>query len=908
MMRCVSVYRALLRCYPAAFRDEYGDQMLLTFAEQLGEAGRTGGTVEQTALWAHAAWDALTVAPKEHWHVIIQDIRYALRTLSARPGFTAVAILSLALGIGANTAIFSLWNGLLHSSLPGVYRPEQLVMLSNPDTAGGWFGNSTGDRDWLTYSEFEQLRDHAGSFSAMMASQSSLGRWQVRFDGGGWEDTDGRLVSDGYFQFLGVSPALGRVFTAGDDRADSPYAVISYNYWQRRFGGRPDALGKTFVVRNAVLTIIGVTPRGFLGETAGEQPDLWIPLRMQPRVLPGDDLLHDAPPEKKMWLHVFGRLRTGVTATQAEAEANAIFKADLQSFYGAVTSPDRRRVYLDQRLKIRPGARGASETRSDFSTSLTALLGAVGLLLLIACANLANLLLARGAARKPEMALRISLGASRGRLIRQLITESLVLATAGGLAGLATAWFVHGVLVRVIVQSDEGFHMNFTLDPLVLAFTVAVTLGAGILFGLLPAWQVTSTDAGASLKEQSRATGSRERMRLGRSLVSLQLALSLPLLAGAGLLARTVFNLQHVDLGFPPERLALVGIDSRVAGYNSARSAALFQDLLGRIQRIPGVKMASFSDNGVFTGSDSGDSIEVEGYTPKDDHDKDAAWDIVGPGYFSTLGIPMLLGREILESDHPGGPKVCVINEAFAKKFFAGRNPIGVHLTAIDEAPGGVHRTTYQVVGVAKDARTIGLRGNIEPRFYMPVTQPHADSVKRANFLIRTATEGALVLPAVRQVLQRVDASLPISYARSIEEQMARRTAPDRATAQVAVVFGCVALALAAIGLYGVLSYSIARRQGEIAIRIAVGAQPGSVIAMILRETSALVIAGTVLGAGLTSAALRLIASELYGIAPQDPLTLTAAVGLLLAVALSAVYLPARRASRLDPMSALRQE
>jgi predicted permease len=899
-----AVYRALLYCYPAAFRQEYGNQMLLMFAEQLGEARRTGGRLEQAALWAHATWDALTIAPKEHWHVIVQDLRYALRTLAASPSFSAVAILSLALGIGANTAIFSLWNGVLHAPLPVVHKPEQLAILTNPDTAGGWFGNATGNRDWLTYAEFEQLRDRSGGFSDMMASQSFLDRWQVRFDGRDWEEAYGRLVSGGYFQVLGVSPALGRAFTADDDRVDSPYAVISYNYWQRRFGGRPEALGATFTLRNLVLTIIGVAPRGFIGETAGQRPDLWIPLRMQPSVMPGPDLLHETPPVKAMWLHVFGRLKPGVTPAHAEAEANAIFKAGLESFYGAVASAERRRELLDQSLKIRPGAGGASHTRRDFSTSLTALLAAVGVLLLIACANLANLLLARGAARRPEMALRLSLGASRGRLIRQLVTESLVLAAAGGLAGLATAYFLHGALVGMIAKSDENFQTTFALDPLALVFTMAVTLAAAMLFGLVPAWQVTKTDAGTGLKEESRsATGGLGRMRWGRSLVSLQLALSLPLLVGAGLLARTLYNLQHQKLGYPAERLMLVGINAGAAGYDSTRSGVLFRELLRQIERIPGVKAASFSHHGVFTGTRSSDSIEVEGYSPKGDQDRSAATDMVGPGYFSTLGIPIVLGREILESDRAGAPKVCVINEAFAKRFFSGRNPIGMRISLMGDAK----RTTYQVAGVAKNARTQTLRGEVAPLFYVPATQPPDEDMKRADFLIRTATEATPVLAAVRQAFHRVNAALPISSARSIEEQMAPLTAQDRTTAQLAVVFGCVALTLAAVGLYGVLSYGIARRRGEIAIRIALGAQPGRVITMILGETAGLVITGLAAGAGLAYAASRLITSQLYGVAPQDPVTLALAVGILVLVALGAAYLPARRASRLDPMTALRQ-
>ena len=833
-----------------------------------------------------------------------RDVRYALRTLRKSPGFTATAVLSLALGIGANTALFGLWHGVLYASLPGVREPGQLVMLSNPDESGSWTGRVDGPRAWLTYEEFEQLRDHAQSFSSVMASQSSLGRWQARVDGGPPEEVNGRFVSGGFFHLLGVDPAIGRTFTTAEDRGEAPYAVLSHHFWQRRFGGRVDVLGKTILVGKASVTIIGVTAPGFIGETSGQQPDLWLALRLQPTVEPGRDRLHDTPPQKAMWLHVFGRLKPGVTRAQAETEANAVFQAGLESFYGAVASGERRAEYLDQRLEIHSGARGASPTRAEFADSLSALLAAVGVLLLVACSNLANLLLARGAARTPEMALRLSLGASRGRLIGQLATESLVLAAMGGVAALAAAYSLHAALVGMIAQSDSQFAMTFSLDPFVLAFVVAATLAAALLFGVLPAWYATKTSAAASLKEQGRGLiGSSGRMRSGRFLVSLQLALSLPLLFGAGLLAQTVYNLQRTDLGFPSDRLLLVRVDLRESVPDPIRRDQLRHQLLAQFRQLPGVRAASHSQLGVFSGGNSVASIDVEGYVPSGHRDPESDLDRVGPGYFSALGARIQLGRDIEEHDRGDAPKVCVINEAFARVFFDGRNPLGRRVTWIDEDQA---RTAYQVVGVADNIRTQHLRGEIPPRFFVPVVQrpPASNS---PTFLIRTATEPTLVLEAVRTTIQRVDPALSILSASSVEERMAPLTAQDRTTATLAMAFGCVALALAAIGLYGVLSYGVARRTSEIAVRLALGAVPGRVISMLLRETTALVGTGLAVGGGLAYTASRLIDSRLHGVAPRDPLTLASATALLLVVALTAAYVPAKRASKLNPVAALRQ-
>jgi predicted permease len=834
---------------------------------------------------------------------LAQDLRYAFRAMRTSPGFTAVALLSLALGIGANVAIFNLWYRVLYSNLPGVRDPRELVMLTNPDSLGAWNGNMDGEQPYVSYTEFNLLRDRADSFSELAAVQSFLGGWRVRIGNSDWEEVNGHLVSGEFFEVLGVKPAIGRAFTRADEPVGAgPYAVISHNFWQRRFGGDAAVLGRTLSFRASALTIIGVTPPGFAGAVNAQEPDLWVPIGMQRTVAPGDDLLRDNPPAKWSWLHVIGRLKPGVTPAQAEAQSNTIYKTHLESFYSGV-SQERRGEYLDQRLRLHSAARGISWARGAFSSSLAALLVAVGVLLLIACANLANLLLARGAGRKPEMAVRLSLGADRRRLVRQLMTESGVLAFMGGAAGLALAYFLHAGLVYLMRLSDSDFRMDLAVSPLLLAFTAATVIAAALLFGILPALQTTNTSAGAALKEQGRgATGSRNRMRWRRLLVSVQLALSLPLLVCAGLLAQTFRNLQRVDLGYPAEGLLQVRLDTRTAGYEPARRDALLRDLRNEFRALPGVRNMSFAHNGVFTGTDSGLTIEVEGYTPKGDNDRGAGYDLVGPDYFSTVGVPILMGREILETDTAAALKIAVINEAFARQFFEGRNPIGMHFSSVR----GDQRVLHEIVGVAKDTRTLLVRGGVRPRYYIPATQAFDPTNVRANLLIRAAGEPGPILASVRRILQRRDATLPVLYARTVTEQIEPQIAQDRAMAQLAGVFALVALALATIGIYGVLSYSVARRSGEIAIRMALGAPSRRVLAMILRETTGVIAMGLVLGAALAYGATRLIQNQLLGVSASEPLTPALAIALLLAAALIAAYIPARRASRMDPSVSLR--
>jgi predicted permease len=882
-MRSVSIFRALLYLYPAAFRHEYGNQIVQAYSEQLQYR-------RPASLWLRAIFDVFTIAPKEHLHVILHDIRYALRTLAASPQFAAIAVLSLALGIGANTALFSLWYNVLHSALP-VKDPDSLVMLTDPGASGVSIGLETGQRSLLTYAEYGQLRDASPGFTGVMAAQSSIGVWQVQKDGGASEEVRGRLVSGGFFDVLGVAPQLGRTFAYEMEKGPAPYAVISHNFWLRRFGGSSEVIGQTITIRKARLTILGVMPAGFFGETVGQRPDLWVPLTMQAEVQPGRDLLHDLPSDKVMWLRVFARLQPGVTAQRAEVEANAVFKASLEAHYGT-SAQGTRESPLDQNLHVSPAATGASAIRGKFSDPLNILLAAVGVVLLIACANLANLLLARGAARQSEIGLRLSLGASRGRIVRQLFTESLVLAAIGGAAGIACAYLLHRALAAMIAESVQTFQMDFRMDPLIFGFTLAATLGSAILFGLLPAWQAT------------RAPGRfARRAPWGRLLVSAQLALSVPLLVGAGLLAGTLYNLQRVDLGYPADHVLAVRLDTLVAGYGLERTLAVLEDLRGQFQRIPGVLGVSYSKNGVFGGRNSGDDVEVEGFTAMKDDDHYSAYDMVGPRLFTSLGIPIRRGRDITEEDRAGGKQVAVINHAFAERFFAGRNPIGMRITNVD----GAERTSMEVVGVLAPARMARVRGEVQPVYYVPMTQP-LSLPDGGTFAIRTVNEASSILNVVRDIIRRTDRDVSILWARSVEERIEEQLVQDRVSARLAVVFGGVAVVLAAIGLYGLLSYGVARRVGEISIRLALGALPIRVVGMLLRETSVLVIAGLAAGGVLAYGAARLVANQLYGLTASDPLIIGGAVGLLLLAAFVAAWFPAWRASRLDPAIALRRE
>ena len=837
----------------------------------------------------------------------LHDLRFAGRTLARTPAVTTIAVLSLALGIGANTAIFSLIDTVLLKLLP-VRDPQRLVLLSDPEANGVSVGSHGGERNLFSYGEFKHIRDKQQVFDGMFVAQSEAERTRASVDDGPLEDVRERLVSGAYFSVLGVTPLIGRTFTEADDRAEhaAPYAVLSYSFWDRRFGRSADVLGKRITIGKALLSVVGVAPPGFFGETVGDPPDIWIPMMMQPDVMPGRNWLKDDETvvTRVEWLQMMGRLKPGTTLAQAQANISLVFRQLLESYHVSGLSEEQRRNQLGQTIKARAGGKGASSLRGDFGQPLVVLMALVGFVLLIACANIANLLLARAAGRQKEIAVRIALGASRAQLGAQMIAESLLLAAAGGAVGLALAAAAAKLLVRLVSNGDR-IPVEAHTDLRALAFTGGLALVTGVLFGLVPALRAARFDVAPALKESARGVTGGSRVTLGKVLVVAQIAVSLLLLIGAGLFVRTLRNLETVDIGYARENLMVLGIDSLSAGYKDQRALALYNRLQDDIRSIPGVRGATYSDNGIFSGSSCGTQLFVEGYTPAKDARTGTRCEAIGPGYFSTLGVPMLRGRELTLADMTANSKVCVINQAMAKDFFDGRDPIGKHIK--DLYPGSP--SEYEIVGVARDFRTDSLRGNVIRHFYAPAANAIGGGVpSEVGFEVRTVAAPGSVFSAIRQRIQEADKAIDVGKPRTVEDLIDRRVLQQRIIAQLSSFFGGLAVVLAAIGLYGVLSYAVAQRTNEIGIRMAVGAGRSRVVWMILRETLAMLAVGTLVGGTAAVALSRLVESQMFGVKGSDPMTLAGAAALLAAIAAFASVFPAMRAAKVDPMIALRVE
>ena len=816
-----------------------------------------------------------------------QDLRYGARMLRQNPGFTAVAVLSLALGIGANTAIFSLIDAVLLRLLP-VERPEQLYFIQNvgPRRPGGGAP---------PYPCFERFRDRTQSFTGLAAFTATNPR--LRIDGQ-LEEVRGQRVSGNYFSLLGVKAVAGRTLGPADDSVpgrggpDGLVAVISYNYWTRRFGRNPAVVGKVVQLGNDPVTIVGVTPPEFYGLFPGMEVNISLPI-----VTAGADMLAE---KTSWWFQAVGRLKPDVRPEQARAELDTIF----QSFMDETNFNAESRRDNFARIDLAPASKGLNTLRQQFSRPLQALMAIVALVLLIACANVANLLRARAAARRKEFAVRLALGASRWRLARQLLTESLLLVSLGGLLGLLFARWGGAFLVGFFATGRGRIFIDLALDHRVLLFTVGVALLTGLVFGLAPALQATRVDPNPALKE---GAGTVSRSRFGKSLVATQVALSLLLLVGAGLFLRTLRNLKNVEAGFRPEGVLTVSVYPAETVYQGARLAGLWRDVLARVERLPGVRSASLSALTPLDGSDRGVNVEVTGYTPRAERDRGIRLNQVSPGYLETFGIALAQGRGFTAADHENAPRVALFNEAAARFYFGDRSPLGAQVRFGFDPRRESPPAPYEIVGVVKDTRTQSLREPDTRLLYLPLTQPR-DRLGRLTLALRADDQPAELANSVSRELRAAGPDILLTNVATLSEQVDQSLVQERLVATLSLFFGLLALLLAAIGLYGVMSYDVARRTHEIGIRMALGANAGQVVRLVLRETLRWVAAGLALGLGAAWAATRWLESLLFGLKPHDPLTIGLAALVLLAVAGVAGYLPARRASRVDPLAALRHE
>ena len=862
---------------------------------------------------------------------LLQDLKYGSRMLAKSPGFTAVAVLSLALGIGANTAIFSLLDAVMLKLLP-VQNPQQLILLNWASKAwpegmmNDLEGNSREDKSGrmtstsFSYAAYEQISDRSQVFSSVLAMAGNDSQLNVGYKGEPGR-AEGELISGTFFSTLGVQPFVGRDLTLADDRTGaSPACVISYGYWERRFGRDPAIVGQTITVNSIPFTVAGVGPPEFYGVQPGRAVDVWLPLHSQPQVeprwtpeapqpgpqmaLPAAQSLFQA--RDTWWVLIIGRLKPGVSEPSVYAELDAIFQQGMSADVKPTTKPE-----AIPHLELEPGSKGLDQLRGQFSKPLFILMTVVGLVLLIACANVANLLLARATARQKEIALRLAIGARRGRVIRQLLTESALLAGLGGILGLILAFWTTDLLVAFMSSGRDPVSLSVTPDPRVLGFTAAVSLLTGILFGLAPALRSTRLELTPALKENAGLSGVAHgrrnlRLGLGKALIVGQIALSLLLLVGAGLFVRTLTNLESVNAGFNQRNLLLFGIDPTQDGYKGQRLADFYQELTRRVEALPGVRSVTMSMHSLIQGGVSINGAFIQGYVPKAGRNSgeiDAYVNQVGPKFFETMGIPLVIGRGIGEGDTEAAPKVAVVNQKFAREFLGSGNPVGRRLGFGDQKSSG----DLEIVGVVGDAKYADLRGDVPPTVYLPCLQD-LHWLGATHFEVRTAGDPTQIAPAVGRVVQGLDRNLALYDVRSQVEQIDRSLFQERLFARLTSFFGLLAALLACIGVYGIMAFAAGKRTREIGIRMALGANRGEILAMVLRETVVLLAIGIVVGIVMSLEASRLISTLLFGLKPTDPLTIAAAALLMVLAAAVAGYVPARRASRVDPMVALRYE
>ncbi len=827
------------------------------------------------------------------------DLRFTIRSLRKAPVFVAVAVLSLALGIGATTAIFSLLYQVLLRSLP-VQDPEALVIFHSDGPLPGR-ARSDNSETVFSYPMFGDLRARAASFSGVIARTSMSAGFSA---GQQTERIQAELVSGNFFDTLGLQPATGRLLHASDEGepGESPVVVLSYAFWQDHFGGR-DVASQKILINSHPMLIAGVAPANFRGMMSGQSPDLYLPLNMLPTLDEQSGEGFKSP--DSYWLTIFGRLKPGLTAQQAVAASQPVFRSILQEEEPAMKMHGKTRdQFLARRLELRPAAQGLNQLSQQWQKPLVVLMAMVGLLLLIGCANIANLLIARATTRQREIAIRLAIGATRGSLVRQLLTESLLVALAGGLLGLALSTILTEGLLRLLPPDETGGWLKPTIDMHVLLFSIAVSTVTGLLCGIIPAWQATRPDMAPSLKEQSTSSSvSRTHAAFRKFLVVAQISLSLLLLIGAGLLARSFVNLATHNPGFRSENLLTFSLDPVLSGYSPDRATDFYRQLTGRLQTAPGVQAVASALFAPFANNDARTNVSVEGHPYREDEDTDCSLDGISPGYFRTLGLPLLAGREFTPADNHDAPKVAVVNEAFAKYFFGSVSPIGRRM-----AMGGGNdiKLNMEIVGLVHDSQWSNLRDKPQRFYYVPYDQ--VPSSGRMTYFLRTALAPEQMGSAARAFVQQLDPAVAVFDMKTMQVRIDNTIYTDRLIATLAGAFGVLATLLAAIGLYGVIAFMVTRRTTEIGIRMALGAVEGDVLRMVMREVALLIGAGILIGIPAAFALGGLVESQLFGLKAADPWVFIGGALLLALIALAAGWIPARRAMRISPIQALKYE
>jgi predicted permease len=836
---------------------------------------------------------------------MLNDVRYGIRILLKKPGFTLIAVLSLALGIGANTAIFTLLNAALLKSLP-VREPEKLVLFGNAQSAG--MTNGFPDQSWdlFSYPFYRKVQQRTDVFAGVTGLLSIPwgvhGTVNTNRSSGELEKIQVQLVSGTYFPVLGVNAALGRVLSDDDDQNQGahPVAVVSYGWWAKRLGADPSVIGKTITIDSINYTIVGVAAPEFFGTSVGDAPNIWIPLSMEKQLPPAHwdgRTKHDVHS-----LYLIGRLKDGITVEQANAVVSLMFKQELQEMAGSQPTAVQLKKMESASVQLTSVARGLSSIRERFSQSLKVLMGVVALVLLIACANVANLLLAHGSARRREFAVRLAVGAGRIRLIRQLLTESALLVVVGAFAGVAMSWWGTRLLLSMASDGPNAVPLDVSPNIRVLGFTILTSVVCALLFGTMPALRAARIDPNSSLKSGKGTGSSAWRSPLGKVLVVAQVALSLLLLVGAGLFVRTLINLQSIPTGFDPEHVLLLQLDPSAIGYkdDDPRLAVLLRDVEDKVKLVPGVQAASFAfivfNQGFWTGpAFTNEPVQPEG------HNRSIRNNVVGLDFFDAMGLKLIQGRNFGPQDREKSQEVAVISKAMAERFFPNTNPIGKRFGI--EGPKSAGK--IEVIGVVTDAKFGEVTEQLRPMAYYPHAQkPGA----LGNFVVRYSGSPDSVVPQIRAAIKEVNHDLPIDEVLPLAEHIGRSLVTQKLVARLGLFFGLLALLLACIGLYGVMSYGVARRTNELGIRIALGAQRFNVFWLVLRE--GLLLVGIGVGLGLVAALLstKLAKALLYGLQPNDPTTIAMAAVLLVVIAGVATYLPARRAARVNPMDALREE